>query len=1016
MSKKMIYCMFLVFLLSLTTGSAQANLSDGLVAHWPLDEGGDGTARDASGNGNDGTLNGPTWDSGKFGGALSFDGSNDFVDCGNSSTLDFGTGDFTVSAWIKTADRAGETIFGNGGDNAGGIRYRLYVEGDPGVKILVDDNSTKYDPEGNIQVIDGQWHHILGMRDGTALRVFIDGVEDEGVTAHGESTIPANYDISGTSQHNAYIGCATNNETGLRTKFWGGLIDDVALWNRALTLEEIDFLWNNGDGNPAGGSDPEKASKPSLDDGAEDVLRDVVLSWTAGEFANTHDVYFGTAFDDVNTASVANPMDVLISAGQDGSTHHPDRLAFSQTYYWRVDEVNATPDFTVFKGVVWSFTTEPIAIPVTQITVTASSSFGESGPERTIDGSGLMDDLHGTSAGDMWISGSVPAILEYAFDRAYKLHELWIWNSNQVIEAFVGFGAKEVVIEHSLDGENWTVLEGVGPLAQAPGVAGYAQNNTIDFGGATAQYVRVTVNSVQGIAPQASLSEVRFFFIPTTATQPHPETGATGVAADVTLSWGRDGREADRHEIYLGSDPSALQLVGSVGESGFDTLALDLELGQSYHWRVDEVNEAMDPSHWASDIWSFTTVDSISIDDMESYADAEFFEIWATWVDGFDDPTNGSLVGGVAGIPETDLVHGGGQSLPMDYDNSAAAQSEATRTFDAPMDWTGHGIQGLVLYFQGSASNTGGSLYVKINGTKVAYDGDPANLMRGGWSKWYIPLADVAGNLGRVTSLTIGIDGGGEGVVYVDDIFLTSDTRELITPVDPGSAGLLVHWAFDEAAGDTAGDTSGNNHAGTINGATWTAGGFDGSGYSLAFGGDGDFVVDSGTVMSQINGLSAVTVAVWVKSNVTDTDHGFIHFIDPDGGDDGGMRYDAAGASFSGTNVMKMSLHTTGGNVQLESSSGAQTTEWQHVAMSWQSGESLKLYINGILDTPTGATDPTVGTVDTVTQLLVGRGAKDDLVSESWEGLIDGVRVYNRGLTDGEVAGLAGRTLPFDKP
>ena len=173
-------------------------------------------------------------------------------------------------------------------------------------------------------------------------------------------------------------------------------------------------------------------------------------------------------------------------------------------------------------------------------------------------------------------------------------------------------------------------------------------------------------------------------------------------------------------------------------------------------------------------------------------------------------------------------------------------------------------------------------------------------------------------------------------------------------------------------------------------------------------------MVNSDTVVSQVNGLSAVTVAVWVNSNVTDTDHGFIHFIDPDGGDDGGMRYDAAGASFSGTNVMKMSVHPTGGNLQLESSSGVQTTEWQHVAMSWQSGESLKLYINGMLDTPTGATAPAVGTVDTVTQLLVGKGGKDELISDSWEGLIDDVRIYNRALSDAEMAGLAGRTLPFD--
>ncbi|MCH8218391.1 MAG: hypothetical protein IH892_16660, partial [Planctomycetes bacterium] len=75
------------------------------------------------------------------------------------------------------------------------------------------------------------------------------------------------------------------------------------------------------------------------------------------------------------------------------------------------------------------------------------------------------------------------------------------------------------------------------------------------------------------------------------------------------------------------------------------------------------------------------------------------------------------------------------------------------------------------------SDNTGGQLYVKINDTRVAYDGDASNLMRSEWSQWYIPLANVAGNLSRVNSLTIGIDGGGAGVVYVDDIFLTPDAR-----------------------------------------------------------------------------------------------------------------------------------------------------------------------------------------------------------------------------------------------
>ena len=336
-----------------------------------------------------------------------------------------------------------------------------------------------------------------------------------------------------------------------------------------------------------------------------------------------------------------------------------------------------------------------------------------------------------------------------------------------------------MVIEHSLDGKNWTVLDGVGPLAQAPGTDGYAHNNTIDLGRATAQRVRLTINSVQGIAPQASLSEVRFLYIPVKATGPNPKTGATAVAPGVMLSWSRNGREADSHDVYVGTDPNDLSLSGSVSESSFDTLTLDLQLGQTYHWRVDEVNEAMDPSTWIGDVWSFTTVAAIRVDDMERYRDAEFLEIWATWTDGFDDPANGGTVGnGTTGAPETDMVHGGGQSMPLHFDNSVASVSEATRTFDQTQDWTRSGIQALVLYFRRGGDNTGGDVYVKINDTKVVYPETPGNLPPGldVWTQWNIDLAARGTDLTRVRSLTIGIEGAGAtGVLYVDDIELYRD-------------------------------------------------------------------------------------------------------------------------------------------------------------------------------------------------------------------------------------------------
>ena len=107
------------------------------------------------------------------------------------------------------------------------------------VKILVDDDIDKHDPQGDIPVLDGQWHHLVGMRVGDALRLYIDGVEDQGVTTHGESALPATYDLSGTSQHNAYIGAVMNHRDGGLYKFFAGTIDDVRIYDLALSEAEI---------------------------------------------------------------------------------------------------------------------------------------------------------------------------------------------------------------------------------------------------------------------------------------------------------------------------------------------------------------------------------------------------------------------------------------------------------------------------------------------------------------------------------------------------------------------------------------------------------------------------------------------------------------------------------------------------------------------------------------------------------------------------------------------------------
>jgi hypothetical protein len=132
------------------------------------------------------------------------------------------------------------------------------------------------------------------------------------------------------------------------------------------------------------------ALDPSPPDAETDVPRDVVLAWTPGESINTHDVYFGTNFADVNGASRANTLDLLLSQSQGTNTYDPPgRLDFGRTYYWRIDEVSAPPDSTVFKGDVWSFTVEPFAFQAEDLIAKASSSSKGKGPENTVDGSGL---------------------------------------------------------------------------------------------------------------------------------------------------------------------------------------------------------------------------------------------------------------------------------------------------------------------------------------------------------------------------------------------------------------------------------------------------------------------------------------------------------------------------------------------------------------------------------------------------------------------------------------------------
>jgi hypothetical protein len=213
-----------------------------LVAYWALDEGTGTVAYDSAG-GNDGNLVGdPCWTSGQIGGALSFDGSGDYVDCGTGLVL----AEVSVCAWVKTINDAGQLVFSKKGSSSGGHEAYSLVTGDlyhgsvgtvltrikqAGSVNFIDLKTTK-------RIDDGQWHFIAMSYDGTVATLYIDG-ESKVTSAPGG---PINY---ASETKKASIG-ATRSTDGSPAGFFNGLIDEVMIFNRALSVEEVERIYWEG--------------------------------------------------------------------------------------------------------------------------------------------------------------------------------------------------------------------------------------------------------------------------------------------------------------------------------------------------------------------------------------------------------------------------------------------------------------------------------------------------------------------------------------------------------------------------------------------------------------------------------------------------------------------------------------------------------------------------------------------------------------------------------------------------
>jgi hypothetical protein len=309
------------------SGTAEAS-EPNLVAHWTFDEGSGTIAHDSAGS-NNGTITGATWTSGVIGGALSFNGSGDYVNVGNTVMHNLAKGTFT--AWVFPVNLSSVCggynfayVIGVNGDSGGELGFR--VNGDGSGWCSVKNNVTNgylAFPAGSIAT--GGWYHVAMTWDGTYWKVYINGVQKDSKTFSQGTSSASNTALIGKG----WDGCS-----------WNGTIDDVRFYNRALSAEEVLLLF-----------DDTKARNPNPANNSSGINPDAILSWKPGNRAVSHDVYFGTNFNDINNSNTSSSE---YMGNFDVNTWTPGGLNGWTYYYWRIDEVNEP---NLWKGNVWRFQT-----------------------------------------------------------------------------------------------------------------------------------------------------------------------------------------------------------------------------------------------------------------------------------------------------------------------------------------------------------------------------------------------------------------------------------------------------------------------------------------------------------------------------------------------------------------------------------------------------------------------------------------------------------------------------------
>lgn len=984
-----------------------------LVAWYKFDAGYGTKVLDWSGHGRDGTISGTVnWVSGLFDGALDFIGDNGGYVEMPAASIGLTNSKGSVAMWVNSTqiddeghiwyacDETGGDGFGgqdemhvNMDDDGGGIiRYWvLGTDGGTGTNISLNSPWTPADA----------WVHVAATwSEPDGMRFYINGVQ-VGSAPHNN---PGNL----KTYVRLRLGHANSGD-----RYYDGMIDDFRLFNRAITPAEV-IAAMRGDRFVAWNPKPGNGAVPDIEAARP-------LAWTPGDGVAMHDVYFST---DMAAVEAATTFTSGVYVGRQGpNTYDPGALGFGGTYYWRVDEVE--PDgVTIHKGYTWTFTTLDHIVLEDFESYGDSTVVGAAGSRMWYtwrDGYGWTDPttIGGNGTGSL-IGNWPPPVAETAvIHGGRQAMPFWYDNSGtgadalgtlitaKYSEATRTFAASQDFIRNGLRALSVWYRGFPGEMG-ALSVAG----NQYTLTGAGADIWNMLYPGQ--VAADGYHDEFHYVY-------KQVSTGVFTLKVKVesvqnTNAWSKAGIMI--RATLDGGSPNAL-------------LAVTPGNGTTTQIRTDPggtTTSTRDPNFTAP-LW--IRISRNSVGDLTSSFSSDNIN-WTTIPVANNLPVPGFPI--YIGLAVTS--HSSGNPCTAVFSNFTMDDVAVT---------------GLQHQDIGILSNDKAPLYMALTDSlgrrAVVNHPDPDAVLVTTWAQWNIDMAGFSGggvDLAKVSkiSLGVGIPGsttpGGSGKLYFDDIALyppryipgmgtplatdlngdgTVDFRDArIVGAEwlrsDYTAPPLLSWYKLDGNGL---DSSGNNHhadpcsdpGGRV---PLYAASMPGFTSAVDVNGGGDYLI-SRNAGAYMNGLDAVTIMAWIKSDVVDTDKGFIDFQTPNGNDSRDLRYDAAGASGGGINVIKVGVTTTAGEQKLESQSNVQTTNWQHVAITWSSGQNIKLYIDGVENAPTWREATRLGSLTGYSALHIGKGAKDNSAASSWAGLIDDVRIYDKVLTPAELTSVLNGTL-----